>query len=248
MRMCDCHVVHHWVVVLVFKCVYSYSSTVGLVPRYGMLEVTNYTPHTYIHTMNVRTGWKLWDWIRSRISKTRPRTPEQIKARLITRFNLAKQNLFTELLSSILLPVVVACELFYNHIGLGEPTITLGMSQNKILQLLFMYLVLLAAEVCNHVIVDWLLKKQWKQFKHKYSGNVVTVIPTSETGNVQRVRAFGEALSTTTSTTELGRLDDMWLRENAYWTKYFPYIFIVSFNGIVAVFYHTAFLRHRLFD
>jgi len=116
------------------------------------------------------------------------RTEPDSAGKLLYRYHLAKQNMLSELLSVLVVPLCVAYDLFYTYVGYGVNTITRGLTQIKRVEALQMYGVLFLAETLNHKLIQYLLKKQLHSYRAGLSQQSIVNIAPKETEERKRNR------------------------------------------------------------
>ena len=79
-------------------------------------------------------GWMALDWIRGKHEMDL-----KIRCRdMLLRYHLCEQNLFSELLAAVVVPLAVACDSIFSELGFGVNTITAGLRANEQIALLHM--------------------------------------------------------------------------------------------------------------
>eukprot|EP00753_Platysulcus_tardus_P019171 PLAT7064.2.p1 GENE.PLAT7064.2~~PLAT7064.2.p1 ORF type:complete len:568 (-),score=135.24 PLAT7064.2:286-1989(-) len=90
-------------------------------------------------------------------------TLKEEASRFELQWRMLKQNLMSELIANVCLPVLFLSDMLWAAIGVGADTFTAGLSGEDIAHQLGAFAVLLVMEVVSHRIVTMLLKKRMHQ-------------------------------------------------------------------------------------
>jgi len=84
---------------------------------------------------------------------------------MLLRYHLCEQNLFSELLAAVVVPLAVSLDLLFSALGFGVNTLTTGLDSSEQILLIQMYGVILSVELVTHAIVKFLLQRQLTAFR-----------------------------------------------------------------------------------
>jgi len=177
---------------------------------------------------DVGLGWMLWDWLRGNQYGI-----EEKGRTLLLRYHLTEQNLFSEMLAVIIVPLVVGCDAFFSYFNFGTDTISFGLDANEQLQVLLMYAVLLGVEIVNHVVVRLLLTRQVTKFRSQLASPRVS----EEKQDEQR-----------SSILEVGQAWNIQRHDKQYWARHFWYIIVMVVFAVTEVIRTTTKLKHEVTD
>jgi len=176
-------------------------------------------------------GWKALDWMRGkRAMDIRFQSRD-----LLLRYHLGEQNLLSELLAGIVVPVAVACDYVFSELEFGANTITKGMTSREQIGVLQMYGVLLCVEIVTHVIVRRLLKRQLSALR-----TVIESDPHSQIGN------YGPGRRLSIMNTSVVWNCNSHNRE--YWNRHFSYFMCMVLFTVTSVFYFSTTLKNVIVE
>jgi len=145
-------------------------------------------------------------------------------------YHLAEQNLFSEFMSSLVLPVSVGMDYALTAAGFGVNTITFSLTQGQRLDLLQMFGVLFIIEVVTHVVVRFILKRQLTNLKTLIHNSTVQI-------------------TTTTTQSKISHQSETWnvrTHNRKYWEENFYFCLVLVVFSVCSVIYYTTDMKHRL--
>jgi len=181
-------------------------------------------------------GWLVLDWIRGKHEidlRSRCRA-------LLLRYHLCEQNLFSELLAAVVVPLAVACDLVFSALGFGANTITAGLNASEQIALLQMYGVLLSVELLTHAVVRRLMNRQLFALR----AIVQTQPHTQENNKFVSTGNTGKRRMSIMLVTSGG-----WNRHEhnkRYWNTHFSYFMCMVTFVVITVLFNTGVIKHRL--
>jgi len=182
-------------------------------------------------------GWILLDWLRGTCGTTKLDLTTRSRDMLL-RYHLCAQNLFSELLANLVIPLAVTCDILFTKFGYGVNTITIGLTQTERTVLLQMFSVLLCVQLLTHAVVIFLLKRQLLAFRG--------LLARAEEPPNRRKNNF---INVTSGRNGLMRLSLEWNAKshiNTYWNTHASYFkYMVTF-AVVNALASTSELKHRL--
>jgi len=179
-------------------------------------------------------GFVLWDYIRFRGGRGKRRAAVNLEKRfrnLQLRFHLLEQNLFSELLSTLVIPTIVAFDLLMSQVsGFGVNTIAYRLSTSTQVSILEMYLVLLIVEFFTHIVVRALLRRQVEKFQ-----KMVSAFSTRTSWQERAEDGSGSASHWNFKETN-----------KVFWKRNFRYLLAIVVFVVPNVMFSTLSMKHRL--
>jgi len=144
---------------------------------------------------------------------------------MLFRYRLGKQNLVSELLAVLVIPLIIVVDLIFSAIGFGVDTITFELSTDDKLRLLQLYGVLFIMQVLANILITHLLNRQLADLRARVR---VTSVVTADPYDKIRLRIY----------------ESKWKEQRKYWNNHRLYFALVVSFSVMTTFFRITQLVH----